>query len=42
MKKIAVDYWNTVAAKSDASARDAVLCGFTAERDFDASVREDA
>lgn len=42
MKKIAVDYWNTVAAKSDASARDAVLCGFTAERDFDASGREDA
>jgi SAM-dependent methyltransferase len=41
MKKKAVDYWNTVAAASDASARDAVLCGFTRERDFDESGRED-
>ncbi|MFO0607819.1 MAG: class I SAM-dependent methyltransferase [Polyangiales bacterium] len=42
MKKNAVDYWNDMAAESDASARDAVLCGFRSERDFDAAGREDA
>lgn len=42
MKKQSVEYWNTVAASSDANARDAVLCGFRSERAFDEAGREDA
>ena len=42
MKKQSVEYWNTVAASSDADARDAVLWGFRSERAFDEAGREDA
>lgn len=42
MKKQSVEYWDTVAASSDADARDAVLCGFRSERAFDEAGREDA
>ncbi len=41
MKKQSVEYWNTIAASSDADARDAVLCGFRSERAFDEAGRED-
>ncbi len=42
MKAAAVKYWDSIAAKSDADARDAVLAGFRSERRFDDAGREDA
>jgi len=35
-------YWNAIAAKSNGAARNAVLSGFRAEREFDESGREGA
>lgn len=35
MKKRAVQYWDDMAATSDAYPRDAILCGFRSERSFD-------
>ena len=35
-------YWNGVARRSEADARDAIPCGFRGRREFDAAGREDA
>lgn len=42
MKKQSVEYWDNIAASSDADARDGVLCGFRSERAFDEAGSEDA
>lgn len=42
VKQQAVQYWNRIAASSDADARDAVLWRFRSERAFDEAGREDA
>ena len=42
MKKEAVAYWDSVAASSEADARDAILAGFRSKGDFDESGRVDA
>ena len=42
MQKNSVRYWNTIAGKSDADARDAVLAGFRDATAFDEAGREDA
>ncbi len=42
MKKRSVEYWDAIASKSGADARDAVLIGFRSERAFDDAGREDA
>jgi SAM-dependent methyltransferase len=42
MKEIARQYWDEIAKRSAADARDAVLCGFRSEADFDAAGRDDA
>ncbi len=42
MQKKSVLYWNTIAGKSDADARDAVLAGFRDANAFDEAGREDA
>ena len=42
MRKESVIYWNTIAGRSSAEARDAVLCGYRSESAFDDAGREDA
>lgn len=42
MKKEAIKYWNNIASKSDADARDAILSGFRSKNKFDESGRTDA
>lgn len=42
MRKEAVAYWDSVAARSEADAQDAVLAGFRTKREFDDSGRVDA
>jgi SAM-dependent methyltransferase len=42
MRKESVAYWNGMAAKSAADARDAVLCGYRTERAFDEAGQADA
>jgi ubiquinone/menaquinone biosynthesis C-methylase UbiE len=42
MRRESVIYWNAKAARSNAEARDAVLCGFRTEAAFDEAGREDA
>jgi SAM-dependent methyltransferase len=42
MRKETAMYWDAIAARSDADARDVILIGFRDERAFDESGREDA